>query len=234
MSAKKRFLKHPKTQYVLSWILAQYIRFVYYTSRKTRHIDPAALPYLRGEENAIFAFWHGRMMMCPTIEPPKRKMHVLISFHRDGMLISQVISHFGEATISGSSDKGGASKGGSQAVKDILRVIKKGDNVSITPDGPRGPVQVAEKGIVTVARLSGKPVLPVTFSASRHRRLKSWDRFMLALPFGRIVFCVSAPISVSRDADDHEQEQARMTIENSMNRLTDMADGMTSASFSHA
>lgn len=225
----KRLLKHPRTQTALSWVLAQYIRFVYFSSRKTRIYEEAALPFMRGEQNAIFAFWHGRMMLCPTIEPPKRKMHVLISFHRDGVLISKTIGHFGEATISGSS-----SKGGSAAVKEILRCLKNGDNVSITPDGPRGPVQQAEKGIVTVARMSGKPVLPVTFSSSRHRRARSWDRFMLALPFGHIVFCVGAPISVSREADEAAQEEARRMIENHMNALVEEADNLTGTQAIHA
>ncbi len=217
----KKFLKHPRTQSAISWLLAQYIRFVYYTSIKTRDIHPDALPYLHGEQNAIFAFWHGRMMMCPTLEPKGRKMHVLISFHRDGLLISKVISHFGEATISGSS-----SKGGTQAVKDMLRALKAGDNVSITPDGPRGPFQTAEKGSVTIAKISGKPIIPATFAASRHRRFKSWDRFMLALPFGRIVFCVGAPISVSKDTDETAHEQVRLMIENAMNALVEKADSL--------
>ena len=199
-----------------------YIRLVYWTSRRTYHVDSLATPYMNGSENAIFAFWHGRMMMCPTIEPPKRKMHVLISFHRDGKLISDVIGHFGEATISGSS-----SKGGMAAVKEILRALKSGDNISVTPDGPRGPVQIAEMGVVTIAKLSGKSVLPVTFSASRCKRLRSWDRFMLAYPFGHIAFHVGAPIVVSRDADASAEEQARITIETAMNQLVTTADHST-------
>ena len=87
-------------------------------------------------------------------------------------------------------------------------------------------MQVAEKGIVTVAKLSGKPVLPVTFSSSRCKRMRSWDRFVLALPFGHIVFCVGAPILVDRDADE---EQARLQIEQAMNQLVEKADGMTHA-----
>ncbi len=224
MSAHKRLLKAPATQSAIAWLLSLFIRLVYWTNRRSYHINPAAAHLMRGEDNAIFAFWHGRMMMCPTIEPPKRKMHVLISRHRDGILISKVISHFGEATIAGSS-----SKGGSAAVKEIMRALKKGDNISITPDGPRGPVQVAQMGIVTVAKLTGRCVLPVTFSASRHKRLTSWDRFMIALPFGKIAFCVGAPILVSRDADDHAQEQARLEIEQAMNRLVETADSLTHA-----
>ena len=225
MPLTKKLLKHPATQSFLAWLLSLFIRFVHLTSRKTYTIDPAAQIYMRGDDNAIFCFWHGRMMMCPTIEPPKRKMHVLISFHRDGILISKVISHFGEATIAGSS-----SKGGTAAVKDIVRALKAGDNISITPDGPRGPGQVVQMGIITVAKLTGRVILPVTFSSSRHRRFKSWDRFMLALPFGKIAFCIGTPILVSRDADDGAQEQARIMLEQAMNRLVETADALTSPS----
>jgi len=224
MPFHKRLLKHPRTQSLLAWLLSLFIRFVFLTCRKIFIIDPAAEPLMRGEKNGIFAFWHGRMMMCPTVEPPGRKMHVLISFHRDGILISKVISHFGEATIAGSS-----SKGGTAAVKEIMRALKKGDNISITPDGPRGPIQEVQMGIVTVAKLSGKAVLPVTFSASKNKRTRSWDRFMVALPFGKIVFCVGAPILVSRDADDAAMEQARLEIEMAMNRVVETADSRTHA-----
>jgi lysophospholipid acyltransferase (LPLAT)-like uncharacterized protein len=221
MSLTKRLLKHDRTQKLLSWLLSLYIRLVMLSSRKTRHVDQGAQKYLRGEDNAIFAFWHGRMMMLPAFCPPSHQMRVLISFHRDGLLISRVIHHFGQATISGSSSKGGAG-----AVKEILRSLKQGDNISITPDGPRGPAQVAEMGIVTVAKISGRPVIPVTFSSTWHIRFRSWDRFMLALPFGRIVFCVGQPIVVSKESDAHTNEQARRMIEQEMNRLVEKADGM--------
>lgn len=215
MSFSKRLLKHPRTQYLLSHLLAGYIRLVMLTNRKEFHIHEEAKAYMRGEKNAIFAFWHGRMMLLPAINPP-RKMHVLISEHRDGRLISQVIHHFGQDTVVGSS-----SKGGSEAVRNIVRILKKGDNISITPDGPRGPNQTAEAGIVTIARLSGKPVLPVTFSASRNKRLKSWDRFMVAKPFGRIVFCIGAPIMI-----EQADEAARIAVETSMNNLVEQADAL--------
>lgn len=213
MSLTKRVLKHPRTQVVLSWLLSLYIRLVYATSRISWHIHPDTEAYMRGEQNAIFAFWHGRMMMLPAFNP-SRKMHVLISLHRDGLLISQVIHHFGQSTIGGSSSKGGA-----LAVKDILRRLKAGDNIGITPDGPRGPFQVASSGVATVARITGKPVLPITFSASRHVRFKSWDRFMLALPFGHIVFCAGSPIFVT------DEVEGLPMIERAMNQLVETADG---------
>jgi len=218
MKLSKRLLKHPATQEALAFLLSLYIRLVYVTSLKRFDYDAGAMPYMRGEDNAIFAFWHGRMMMCPTICPPKHQMRVLISLHRDGKLISSAIGYFNQKTVSGST-----SKGGMAAASEILRALKSGDNISITPDGPRGPTQVAAPGIATIARLSGKPVFPVTFSSTRAKRFNSWDRFMLALPFGRIVFCVGAPIMVKEESDE---AQARLEIERAMNALVEKADGI--------
>ena len=110
---------------------------------------------------------------------------------------------------------------GKEAVKGILKLLEAGDNISITPDGPRGPVHVAAKGVAGIARFSGKPVLPVTFNASRVKRLNSWDRFMLALPFGRIRFYVGKPLFISEDTPE---EEARLTIEQAMNAQIERAD----------
>lgn len=221
MSVKKKILKSPVVQYLLSWFLAGYIWLVFLTNKKIKHIHPDAMPYMQGKDNAIFAFWHGRMMLLPAFCPPHHKMHVLISLHRDGKLISQVIGHFGQKTVSGST-----SKGGKEAVSEILKLLETGANISITPDGPRGPVHGAARGIAGVARFSGKVVLPVVFSATRAKHLKSWDKFMLALPFGKIFFYVGKPIMVSEDGDE---EDARLHIERSMNALLAEADARAAA-----
>src|SRR5690349_10944821 len=109
MSFSKRLMKHPVTIAALSWLLTFYIYFVYLTSRKIRHIDPAAQAYMQGNDNAIFAFWHGRMMMMLPFRPPKRKMYVLSTPHRDGQLSSRIVRNFGNYTIYGSSTRGGHS-----------------------------------------------------------------------------------------------------------------------------
>jgi lysophospholipid acyltransferase (LPLAT)-like uncharacterized protein len=215
MPALKKFLKSPFAQAVAAFLLSLCIRVVYLTSRKIRHIDKDAVRYMQGYDNAIFAFWHGRMMLLPAFNPP-RKMHVLISRHRDGSLISKVIGHFGQSTVSGSSSKGGAA-----AASEIIQLLENGDNISITPDGPRGPAQIAAKGIATIARLSGKAVLPVTFASSRETRMRSWDRFAVAKPFGRIEFFVGQPIIAAENEDD---ESIRVRIERAMNKLVEAAE----------
>ncbi len=224
MSWKKRLLKHPRTQVFFALLLSLFIRLVYVTSRKSFHVAEDAQPYINGDDNAVFAFWHGRMMMLPTYCPPKRKMHVLISLHRDGLLISKAIGFFGQATISGST-----SKRGRAAVVEILKALKAGDNISITPDGPRGPSQTAAAGTAAIAKMTGRPVIPVTFSSTRCIRFKSWDRFMLALPFGHIAFCVGSPIVLTRDADAAQEEECRLRIESQMNQLVSEADDITHA-----
>jgi len=209
-------LKSPVIRRGSVWLLAQYIRFVFLTSRKRYDIHPDSVPYLHGKENAIFAFWHGRMMMMPCVYPRHRPMHVLISLHRDGVLISDVMQAFNLSTIHGSSSRNGRS-----ALMTMLRLLKNGENVAITPDGPRGPFQIAAAGVASAAKLSGKPIIPVAFSATRHKRARSWDRFMFALPFARINFCVGAPIMIEKSMPD---EESRIMVEHTMNQLTDIAD----------
>ncbi|MEQ8936955.1 MAG: hypothetical protein RIE56_14285, partial [Amphiplicatus sp.] len=80
------------------------------------------------------------------------------------------------------------------------------------------------EGIVTIARLAGAPVIPVSFGAARRRVLNTWDRFVLALPFSRGVIVWGDPVSVPRDADEYGLEEARRRIEDAINAVTDEAD----------
>lgn len=221
MPLHKRLFKARATQTAASFLLAFYIRLVFATSRVERHIEPPAMPYMQGEKNGIFAFWHGRMMMMLAFKPPKRDMYVLSTPHRDGQISSRVVRIFGNHTIYGSSTRGGHS-----AAREMLRALSAGGNICITPEGPRGPLQVAQKGILAIAKLSGRPVLPVAFSSTRQKIFDSWDKFVLPLPFGRIAFCVGAPIAISREA---EEEQARAAIEQALNGELEKADRLTHA-----
>lgn len=221
MSITKRLLKHPRVISLLSYILASYMYLTYASSRKEMLIDDESLPYLQGEHNGIFAFWHGRMMMMPSIHPRQRPFHVLISHHRDGMLISKVVEHFRVGTVSGSSSRGGGS-----AMRTMLQLLEEGGSIGITPDGPRGPNQtVASAGVVSLAKLAQKPIIPVTFSASRCVRLRSWDRFMLVRPFGKLVFCVGAPIMVPSDTSEAQEQGWCGEVEHMLNKLVEIADG---------
>ena len=105
-----------------------------------------------------------------------------------------------------------------------VRALQSGQSVTFTPDGPRGPRMRAGDGVVSAARLSGAPVVPFAFSATRRRILGSWDRFLLPWPFGRGVIVWGAPIEVDRDADADERAAARERIEQSISAATERAD----------
>jgi len=108
----------------------------------------------------------------------------------------------------------------------MLRLLGRGEYAGITPDGPRGPRMRAGDGIIALARLSGAPVIPVSYATVFRIHARSWDRFLIALPFSRGVFIWGEPINVPRDADAQMIEHVRRSIEDSLNRITAEADVM--------
>lgn len=216
-------------QQLAAVFLANYIRFVFFSNRNTYEIPAASKPYGDGEKSCIFAFWHGRLIMVPPFKPKGRAMHVLISQHNDGELIAQTVARFGITTIRGST-----SSGGSKAGRDVVKLSRQGDNISITPDGPRGPNRMAQAGIIHLARMCDAPIIPISISTSRHKALKSWDRMQIALPFGRLAACVGEPIYVPRQGDDDTVETLRLQLETTLNTLTSRADDLVGLSNSRS
>jgi len=203
----------------LCWLGAQYIRFVHASGRWRVEGGDIPADYWRRQQPFILAFWHGRIMMMPFCWRRDRPIEMLISQHRDGQLIAQTVKHFGIETVAGSS-----SKGGSAALRTMLRTLRAGRSVGITPDGPRGPRMRAADGVVQVARLSGVPVVPCGFSARRRRLLGSWDRFAVAMPFSTGLFVWGVPVHVAADADAEALEAARLAIERGLIAVTQAAD----------
>jgi hypothetical protein len=216
MKLSKRILKHPATHAVLCWLIAQYIRIVWWTGR-WEHINRERVEdRVDSGEPLIVAFWHGRLMMTPMLWERKDAMYALISAHRDGRLISDAVGHLGIKTVEGST-----SKGGSKALREMVKLLKAGNSLTVTPDGPRGPSMRAAGGVVQLARLGGAVLLPISYSVTRGKFAKSWDRFLIPYPFTRGVITYGQPIVLSRgdDLDTVTQELERVMIE-----LTKQAD----------
>jgi lysophospholipid acyltransferase (LPLAT)-like uncharacterized protein len=121
MTLKKRLLKSTPVIWLSSQFLAQWLRFVFFTSRVEKYFPPESMPYITGEKPAIFCFWHGRMVMQPFVRPPKRCMYVLISRHADGRMISAIMRRLSIRTVHGSSGKAVR-----QALSGMLTVLKEG------------------------------------------------------------------------------------------------------------
>jgi len=169
-------------------------------------------------ERVICAFWHGRLLMMPFAYPGQRVV-ILISQHRDGEYISRIAMALGFQVIRGS-----ATRGGVPALRQIIRALKEGLNLVITPDGPKGPRAKVKSGVIEIARLTGAPIVPVSFSAVRRRFLKSWDAFLLPLPFSRAVYIWGEPIYVEPMATKEEVAKYQDILGERLDLLTMKAD----------
>jgi lysophospholipid acyltransferase (LPLAT)-like uncharacterized protein len=215
----RRILRSDRLRRMLCWLMHLCIRFVYLTNRWSVEGGDIPLRLRAARRSFILAFWHGRLAMIPMAWQRLAPMHMLISAHRDGRIIADAVTYFGVESIPGSTRRGGTT-----ALRLMLKHLAAGACVGITPDGPRGPAACASIGIVNVARLAGAPIVPIVFATSRRRVLDSWDRFHLPLPFGRGVFIWGEPIEIEPGLDPAGLENARLLVETRMNEMAVEAD----------
>jgi lysophospholipid acyltransferase (LPLAT)-like uncharacterized protein len=199
----KRLLSSQALQWFLSVIGAGYVVLVRWTSRIDRPLPPAGGPF-------IIALWHGRLAMLHLLRFDNRALVALVSSHRDGQLISKCAWHFNIRSVFGS-----ATRGGTIAVRQLIRLAGEGHNLFVTPDGPHGPRMQVNRGTVELARLSHLPILPAAIATSGGKELDTWDRFLVPRPFSRIAIRWGAPLRVARDgnaADDAARLEAALTL----------------------
>jgi lysophospholipid acyltransferase (LPLAT)-like uncharacterized protein len=212
-------LRHLRLRRAACWAIHWYIRLVHRTNRWTVAGGEAPRRLLAEGRMFIGAFWHGRMLMIPLAWARMAPMNMLISAHRDGRIIADAVAYFGIDAIAGSTRRGG-----SAALRNMLKKLREGACVAITPDGPRGPAMRVTTGIVNAARLAQAPIVPITYATSRRRILGTWDRFHIALPFGRGIFLWGEPIEIAAEADDVEIERIRRLVESRMVAMVEEAD----------
>ena len=129
---------------------------------KIRKIGEESVHELYGQgRSIIFAFWHGRQLLMPLAYRGKRA-YILISQHRDGELIHRIVSRFGFRSVRGST-----TRGGSLALRRLIRLGRDGADLVVTPDGPKGPRWKVQDGVIQLAKLTGLPIVPVTFACSK-------------------------------------------------------------------
>lgn len=203
--------------------LSQYLRFVWRTSRF--EVDPDDLyDRLRPDLPVIITLWHGQHYLGPFMRRPEHQAKALISWHRDADINAIAAEHLGMGTIRGSGDHGGRfdRKGGVRAFIAMRDALAEGYNVVVTADVPK-VARVVGRGIVMLARSSGRPIYPVGIATSRRYSLNNWDRSTVNLPFSRGAIVLGEPIRVPGAADDETVEACRQEVETSLNRTTERA-----------
>ena len=164
----------------------------------------------------IFVFWHNRLLLIPIawhrfLSHGRPKGKALTSTSRDGDLIAEFLERFGVGHVRGS-----ASRRGSTALRELARWLAKGHDVGISPDGSRGPLYEIKPGLVLLAQLSGRPVLPISLEYSSTWRLRSWDRFFIPKPFSTVTFHVGELHRVARTDNPADFERERQRCEQAM------------------
>ncbi len=182
------------------------IHIIYLCSKREIVVDEQVQKMWLIDEKMILSFWHDQLLLMARAY--KAKAQILISASQDGELIARAMEYMGQKAVRGSS-----SRGGSSAFKKLLRLTREPYDLVITPDGPRGPRHELKEGVVHLARLSKRGVVPMSMACSRGHRFASWDRFLLPFPFGRLVFIYGEPLYFGVDetsAQFHQRLSAAM------------------------
>ncbi|SDB28072.1 hypothetical protein SAMN02982931_02079 [Bauldia litoralis] len=223
-----RVLRSPGVQKSIASLAVGYLRLVNRTSPLV--FDPPD-PYDKYIHLApvIFTMWHGQHFMLPFARIFDFDARVLISKHHDGEINALVAQKLGIKTIRGSTARNPSrmmEKGGMVGFLEMKAALEEGACVTMTADISNLAARRAGMGIVTLARVSGRPIVPLAYASSRRIDVTSWDRSTINLPFGRSVCAVGEPVSVPPDADQATLEASRQAVETALNEATDRAYGI--------
>ena len=184
---------------------------------ETVGLEKAKHVYLSG--NVIFAFWHARILGASWWFQGYDGA-IMVSASDDGEIISRVLEKQGHQTVRGSTTRGGM-----RALAELIRVVRERRcHACIIPDGPQGPRHKVQPGIVRLAQKAGIPLIPFTYSARHMKVFKSWDRFILPIPFSKAVFMFGDPIYVPEKLSRDEERKLTQLLESKMVDLTLAAD----------
>ncbi|RUM96159.1 DUF374 domain-containing protein [Pseudaminobacter arsenicus] len=216
--AQSRFAKN-----AIASLLAQVLRFVRLTnpmvegSSSVEAVNAALAP-------AIIALWHGQHILAPCLYPKGQGLTAMVSRSADAELNALVLERFGLEAVRGSGGREtsrNADKGGARALIALKRALDSGKNVAMIADIPHGTPRQAGLGIITLARLSGRPLVAAAVATSRRKVLeKSWDKTTINLPFGRSAIILGDPIYIAADAGEEEMELKRQELTAALNEVT--------------
>jgi lysophospholipid acyltransferase (LPLAT)-like uncharacterized protein len=175
----------------------------------------------------IFALWHGQHLLTPFYWPRGKRLAMMVSRSADAEMNALVIEKIGLEAVRGSGGRDSSQqveKGGARALIALKRLLAAGNNVAMIADIPHGTPREAGLGIITLGRLSGRPIRPVALATSRRKVIhKSWDKTTINLPFGRASLVIGEPVYVPADASEAILEEKRRELTAALNAATERA-----------
>lgn len=201
--------------------------------KATNRIVPGSSDLAKEFEAAgpcILALWHGQHLLAPLYKPPRLDAVAIVSRSADAELNAAVLAKAGIGVVRGSGGRDrlqSAGKGGAAALIALKRALDRGKTVIMIADIPHGVPRESGPGIIKLAQLSGRPILPLAFASSRRRIIeKSWDKTTISLPFGRIAIRVGEMIHVPDAIDEDGSALLRRRLDDSLNAATQLAYAM--------
>lgn len=211
------------TKALLVALIAGAVKFINRTNKPAEGSDDIRAA-VRDHTPAIAAIWHGQHLMAPAINPRGNRMVALFSRSADAEINARVAEKLGFGVVRGSGGREGehrADKGGARALIALKKTLDAGTNVAMIADIPHGTPREAGLGIVTLAKISGRPIVPIAVATSRRKVLeKTWDKTTINLPFGRKALAIGEPIRVAADAGPQEMEEKRRAVTQALNAAT--------------
>jgi lysophospholipid acyltransferase (LPLAT)-like uncharacterized protein len=170
-------------------------------------------PYQGKEKQYIYAFLHSQQLATIYFYR-NTKMGSLASLSKDGEIAAAVAEAFGIKMLRGSSSRGGAA-----ALMGLKSLIEKGYDVALTVDGPRGPIGTVNSGVIYLAKLTGREIVTSCFCCTKNLRMRSWDRFLVPLPFTKGYFNFGKPIAVPADLPDDRIPEYKELVRVELERI---------------
>ena len=208
---------------IFSLIGAAYIYFVYVSSKK-KFINKDSFDKLISEnESFIYALWHDQLLLSPLTWLSKKKINILISKHKDGDIIADLIRFHGFNSVRGSTNNPNKEKEKNSVsnIRKILKSLKNNVSIGITPDGPRGPRHKVSEGTINIARISNKRILPMALAYKKKWILNTWDKFIIPMPFNEICIVWGVPMDIKIEKIDISTQQE--VLEKSLISITELA-----------
>jgi 3-deoxy-D-manno-octulosonic-acid transferase len=225
---QKLRLRRP-LQVLAAPLFANYVKFVLNTS--TPIADPPG--YIDRAHNLhplIIALWHGQFFLLPGIYPPEIPGRAMVARHDDAEALARVLRRFGLGLIRGAgAGTRRRDRGGAEAAHGAVASLREDFSIAMTADVPPGPARRCGIGIVTIASLSGRPIVPFAVATSRYRAIKSWSRMTINLPFSKLGIVMGDPIFVPRELDREGLEIYRKHVEAALNEATAKAYAIAGA-----
>ena len=208
-------------QRAVAWVIYAAIRLGSATLRY-RWFDRSEYIHTPGTGPVIYCIWHNRLALSMPAyfnyaaqRKPTPGLAAMVSASKDGGFLSGILECFKVQPVRGSS-----SRRGSQALLELTTWAERGYDLAITPDGPRGPLYIVQDGVMSLAQLTGLPVVPFSFYAKWKVCVKSWDRFQIPLPFSYCEMRLGKAVFVPRNATDEQRELLRQQIETELRAIT--------------